>query len=245
MLSPKPYIHSRARTAKAPDGPAPESTRLESPGSTRKEALTDSLHRDTYKRLRWGMMTIAILLPIVLWVSGNYFGIGMQASMSAFYHTAMRDVFVGVVFALGVCLYVYEGYNDLENTCLTLAGLCLFGVAWAPTTAPEGSGAWTAPELHYACAIAFFSLIAIVCIFAREHGLKETNGSQYDLDYRTTYNITACLMVLVLAVAVVLFLLNQFAGITFPTSTFWVEAAAIWVFAWYWGVKSRELSGLE
>lgn len=233
MLSSKPYVQTCGHDSAIAQVPAA------------KQATTDALHKDTYQRLRWGMMVVAIVFPVVLWLASNYQGIGEQPSMSAFYHTRMRDVFVAIVFGLGVCLYVYKGYNELEDACLTLAGICLFGVAWAPTAAPQGSTAWDAPVIHNVCASSFFILIAIVCIFAREHGLTKTNGANYDLDYRSSYNVTAVLMILILAIAIALFCLDKFADVSFKTSTFWIEASAIWVFAWYWGLKSRELASLE
>jgi len=182
------------------------------------------------------MAVIMILLPIVFLVSAYW--VGMQGSISAFYHTGMRNVFVGVLFAIGICLYVYKGYNNLENSGLTVAGLFLFGVALSPTTAPDGSLPWYFPVIHNICAVAFFGLIAVVCIFARRNGFRTPD------EFRTAYNITAGLMVLVLAVAGVLLLLDKVWGVGFRTSTFWVETAAVWVFAGYWCVKSRELRGL-
>ncbi|NND96815.1 MAG: hypothetical protein HKN47_05740 [Pirellulaceae bacterium] len=190
------------------------------------------------------MAIVAILLPVVFLVSAYW--VGMQESISAFYHTAMRDVFVGAVFAIGLCLYAYKGYNNLENTCLTVAGLFLFGVALAPTTAPPGNPNWDLPVVHNICAVAFFGLIAVVCIFARNHGLQSSanNDASYDVSYRFAYNVTAALMIVVLLVALLLQLVGKVWGITFSSSTFWIEAASVWVFAGYWCVKSRELKGL-
>lgn len=202
-----------------------------------EEELSERLHKQTYFCLRLVMAIISILLPVLFLVSAYW--VGMQGSISAFYYTSMRNVFVGALFAIGICLYVYKGYNPLENTGLTVAGLFLFGVALFPTTAPEGIEIpWYFPVIHHICAVAFFGLIAVVCIFARR-SVFETY-----VKFRTAYNITAGLMILVLAAAGVLFLLKKVLGVEFQTSTFWVETAAVWVFAGYWCTKSRELRGL-
>jgi len=235
LISPKPYprlqLLIEEQEAKLPtDVETPE---VEAP----EEERFTWLHKQTYFSLRLVMAVIAILLPVVFLVSAIW--VGMQGSISAFYHTDMRNVFVGALFAIGICLYVYKGYNPLENSGLTVAGLFLFGVALFPTTAPEGIIIpWYFHVIHYICAIAFFGLIAVVCIFARR------NGFGTSVEFRTAYNITAGLMIFVLAVAGVLFLLDKFLGVGFRTSTFWIEAAAVWVFAGYWCTKSRELRGL-
>lgn len=85
----------------------------------------------TYLSLRLGMALIAIFFPIVLWLGGVAEGQPLQESMSAYYFSgggAMRDVFVGVLFAIGAFLYAYKGFNDLENIALNLQG-CLSS-AW-------------------------------------------------------------------------------------------------------------------
>jgi hypothetical protein len=184
MFSPKPYADFKRAAA-------PESAGIKAV----EETLAQRLHRMTYTSLRLVMAIVAILLPIVFLVSANWYG--MQDSISAFYHTSMRNVFVGAIFAIGMCLYVYKGYNSLENNCLTIAGLFLFGVALAPTAAPPESPNWDLPIVHNVCAIAFFSLIAVVCIFARNHGLQNpgNEGAEYGVSFSSTYNITATLQV--------------------------------------------------
>ena len=198
------------------------------------------------------MAAVAIALPILLLVSTSFLPsteeVGKPGSMSAYYHTEMRNVFVGAICAIGTCLYAYKGYNGLENTCLTISGLFLFGVALAPTNAPPCpspySQNWDNPVLHYVCAACFFALIIVVCIFARNHGLQTTDEKHVTYDHRfsRSYNITASLMILVLCVGVGVFVVNgKFPG----TTLFWLESFAIWVFAGYWIVKTRELNGLE
>ena len=61
----------------------------------------------TYLSLRIGMAALAIAFPLLLWVGGHIFqSLPLQASMSAYYHSSMRDVFVGVLVAIGAFLYL-------------------------------------------------------------------------------------------------------------------------------------------
>jgi hypothetical protein len=194
----------------------------------------EKLHRRTYLCLRSVMLIIAILLPLIFLVATNW--VDMQDSISAFYHTKMRNIFVGALFAIGICLYVYKGYNDLENYALTVAGLLLFGVAMFPTSDPSGIIPWYFYITHYFCAIIFFVLLAVVCIWCR----KTPYGESPNL-YHKAYNITAGLMIILLGSALILKLLDKFGVFKFKTATFYVEWCAIWIFALYWCVKGTEL----
>lgn len=122
----------------------------------------------TYINLRIGVAALAIILPLVLWIGGRLlFDLPLQASMSAYYHAgdgAMRDVFVGVLIAVGAFLYLYKGFTILENTALNLAGLLLVGVALFPMDWNCGN-ACGGLSLHGTFAILFFLSIAYVCIF--------------------------------------------------------------------------------
>ena len=70
----------------------------------------DATFSATYFSLRWGMVAVAASLPFVLWFGGRLvYGIPLCPSMSAYYHTCMRNWFVGFLFAAAACLYLYKG----------------------------------------------------------------------------------------------------------------------------------------
>lgn len=77
---------------------------------------------------------IGTLLPIVLLV-----GVAISStesrpdSMSGYYYTDMRNIFVGALCALGVFLGAYDGYDDVDRWITNIAGLCAIGVAFCPT----------------------------------------------------------------------------------------------------------------
>ena len=62
--------------------------------------------------------------------------------------------------------------------------------------------------------------------------------------FRKAYYITAALMALVIAAAIVLFFLKKTFGVGLQISTLCIETAAVLVFGGYWCIKSRELRGL-
>src|SRR5688572_21522068 len=118
----------------------------------------------TYHTLRLGVCFVGAALPWLLWLGGVWRGVPeLRDSMSGYYHTPMRDVFVGVLVAIGFLLYVYKGFSDRENWVLNAAGFLAAGVAMFPTVRPNETRdaiGW----LHVVCAVAFFLCIAYVSI---------------------------------------------------------------------------------
>jgi len=88
----------------------------------------------SYLFLRRAVGWIAILLPIVL-LAGNLISSAASPpeSMSGYYYTDMRNIFVGSLCALGVFLVAYNGYDDVDRWVTTTAGLGAIGVAFCPT----------------------------------------------------------------------------------------------------------------
>lgn len=87
----------------------------------------------TYFYLRIGMATLALVFPLLLWLYGAVvLSIPIQGSMSAYYHTEMRDAFVGILCAIGAFLFLYKGFTKLEDWLLNAAGLLAVLVAFFP-----------------------------------------------------------------------------------------------------------------
>ena len=195
----------------------------------------------TYKALRLGVAVIAFAFPLLLWIGGYLFaGLSLEGSMSAYYHAgngAMRTWFVGILFAIGTILFVYQGYTRLEDWALNVAGVFALGVALFPMAWPAAP-ANSFSRFHGPCAIAFFFCIAYVCIFRAADTLSLMSNAQKRKTYALTYKLLGILMVAFpLAAFVFLSLLEWNKSITF-----FVEMAGVYAFSFYWVVKSREIS---
>jgi len=84
--------------------------------------------------LRQTVGWIGTLLPWVLLVGVLISSTASRPdSMSGYYYTDMRNVFVGALCALGVFLGAYDGYDDVDRWITNIAGLCAIGVAFCPT----------------------------------------------------------------------------------------------------------------
>ena len=105
-----------------------------------REDLGDTL--STYRHLRLAMaLLLGLLLTAVLLRAFTAPGEGIcfEGSISAYYYTSARAVFVGALCALGTCLIVYRGNTDTEDIALNASGALAFVVAFVPTGAPMGA----------------------------------------------------------------------------------------------------------
>lgn len=81
---------------------------------------------------------LGIALPVLCFVCSLLAVARIGDSISAYYFTGIHGLFTGILCGLGVCLYSYRGFSDIECNLATFGGICAFGVATCPTTAPQG-----------------------------------------------------------------------------------------------------------
>jgi hypothetical protein len=133
-----------------------------------KSDHTPQIH--SYLSLRKAVGWIGILLPFVL-VLGHLIIFGgdrLLANMSVYYHTGMRDLFVGAICAIALFLFFYRGYDRWDNISANLAGFFALGVAFFPTV-EEGPWDWVA-QVHFYSAACFLVTLALISIFLFTRG---------------------------------------------------------------------------
>jgi len=86
----------------------------------------------TYRYLRFGMIVIVIGLIASIVIQRRNSGC-WQDSISAYYYTPARAVFVGGLLAVGISLILIKGSTPVEDALLTLAGALAPVVAFVPT----------------------------------------------------------------------------------------------------------------
>lgn len=98
----------RTASGSAPHGALLYSRRRAiSPGDAMPQRLSRHI-AVTYIHLRRGMAALALSLAPALALGGYLlFGTPLLPSMSAYYDSGMRDVFVGVLCAVGAFLFLY------------------------------------------------------------------------------------------------------------------------------------------
>jgi hypothetical protein len=212
----------------------------------------------SYMFLRITVGWIGSLLPVVLLIGGTIiFRTPRPDSMSGYYYTHMRNIFVGALCALGVFLAAYDPDDDVDRRITNVAGLCMIGVAFCPTKPPVCAAAapsCPAPQvrslstsqqvigdLHlFFAAVTFIALALMALRFAKAegsqygHGAKSRREKRCDAIYRTCgITILSCV---VLAGSSNLLPASVKTG--WPL-LFIFEALAVFAFGWSWFVTGQ------
>jgi hypothetical protein len=182
----------------------------------------------SYLYLSLGIGVFAVLFPVLLVAVGGY---QAHDSISSFYHDTTgptRDLFVGLLCAVGVFLFLFHGLSNVENWLLNLAGVAIIAVALIPSPGDTGYGS---ALIHRGAAIVFFVLIGIVAIFLSKKRIGDIKSEAKKRWFKAAYTIVGIVMV---ALPVVVALLQ---------GSHWVlltEWAGIWSFSAYWFLKTFE-----
>lgn len=193
----------------------------------------------TYLSLRLGIAIVGAALPLVLWFGGlGLEGVPLQHSMSAYYYTGMRDVFVGALSAVGFALFVYRGFSTAENLALSLGGLAAMLVALFPTQG--GAERTIVHDVHTVAGILFFACLAYVSLFRAADTLSLVRDTRWARLLRGIYGLLGLAMLAAPLAALAVERGLRPPGAE-PSLLFFVQAFGVWAFALYWLVKTVEL----
>lgn len=158
--------------------------------------------------VRQGIGLLGVFLPIALFTYGQVGSGPMPPSISEFYYTAMGDVFVGCMVAIGIFLITYRGYRAMperyplgDRASSIIAGIAALGVALLPAGATPGFARCIAEDatgpcqtlpdptlmtglhfiagpLHFICAGVFFITLAYFCLVLFPMGGKRRSDGQ-------------------------------------------------------------------
>jgi hypothetical protein len=192
----------------------------------------------SYLTLRRVVGILGVSFPVLLAV--GYFVLGsweLQDSISDYYGTMMRDVFVGVLFVIGFFLFTYRGYDRHDDLAGDLACVLALGVALFPTTSDEGP----IRALHFVFAAAFFlvlSYFSLVLFRKTEEGVTPTPEKAAR---NRIYFVCGVIMLASIALIAAWVLLPQNPRLAAIKPVFWLESLALWAFGWSWFVKGETL----
>jgi hypothetical protein len=203
----------------------------------------------SYLLLRKGIGIIGVALPFVLIIGKIILeSPGISGSLSAYYYSVMRDVFVGSLWVIGVFLICYR-YDTLDDIASTIAGICAISVSLLPTT-PEVAATQQQMAIgvaHGSFASCFFLILALMAIFLFRKTDQENPGRrkrQRNLIYLICgITILACIVL----AALLLFVPNlQATSWLRPLHPiFWFESVSVLAFGVAWFVKGETLGVLK
>ncbi len=129
-------------------------------------------------RLRKTVGWIGMLSPFALYLGNRFADPNFHPlwpySISGYYHTHMRSVFLIAAGAIAALLIAYRGYDKADRWLTNGAGLLTLGVAFCPTT-PTRPPFYHGPplpsgyqrvlgDLHMVFAVALFITLAVVAL---------------------------------------------------------------------------------
>lgn len=206
----------------------------------------------TYNSLRWGMIILAALTPVVVVLWGFCFNVKWQNSISAYYFANAADgdvvhpsypvrvLFGGILFAVGAFLYLYKGFSRREDIALNVAGAAAVCVAMFPMCGQPDYIPFSR-YVHFGSAVVLFACIGYTAIFCYKETLPLVADPSRRAWFRRTYVTIGWFMWVFPITGIVLaHLIDEVSQ-----QVYWIEAAGIWAFAAYWFTKNRELTETE
>ena len=238
------------------------------PGLLLKEAVTvrpplgereHSIFR-SYLAMRAAIGALGILLPVVLLLGDRWILKGSasaRGSLSAYYHSGMRDYFVATLVVVGFLLILYKIFErSQDNTLSTVAGVAAILVAFFPTEL-SGDGVLTPLQdrigeetceiIHYAAASVLFAVLArLSWLFGEREGKrgerpKLVRGPHPSATGRRVFHQASALIV---TVAVLFILLTRWVDLFGDWDLLIGESVAIIAFGLSLAYKGAELDML-
>ena len=162
----------------------------------------------------------------------------IQISVSAYYHTSMRDTLVGIVCGISLFLLSYNGYTKKDSIVSKLAGLFCLGIAFFPTSATNDKTDIIS-TFHYLTSAIFFVLLAYMSIFL----FTKTSGSMTPQKKKRNKVYKVCGIIMLISVAgIPLSRINVIhEHIAFLKPTLLLETCALACFGISWLTKGEFL----
>lgn len=205
----------------------------------------------SYQLTRLVVGVIGVALPVMLITfDALIFGQSpVRESLSAYYHSGMRDWFVGSLCAIGVGLFTYMGtrIGSFDNWVSTVSGVCAIVVAFFPTQTLFGQtptplqnkfGIPLVDTIHVTFAAIFLALLGLMSLrFGIGDGQRLDRTEIQRKAWRSVHFACAAAIWLSIAMIVVI----KLANISAPQAILIGEIVAIVAFGVSWFSKGSEL----
>lgn len=203
----------------------------------------DRLYVISYFTLRKAVGVLGIVLPILL-VFGNILATGewkILNSISSYYHTIMRNGFVGILCGVALFMFSYRGHKYIDNLAGDLACIFALGIAFFPNNTANPSDIINI--LHLISAILFFTVLIFfsLVLFTKTDPDKEMTAQKKN---RNTIYYTCGFTMLgsILSIAIyMLWIKGKYPAIDSLSLVFWFETIALFAFGLSWLTKGQAI----
>lgn len=212
----------------------------------------------SYYTMRRAIGILGITLPLILVAGSSLFGDcdEVQKSISTYYHTNMRNIFVGFNCAVALFLFAYRGHDWRDNLAGYLGCIFVLGVAFLPCSVGSASQPCLVQvsalnplvgKLHNLCALLYFIILIVYALFLfpKTH-MDMITGEKMFMGYQkrkrnVIYYFCGSMMTvsLLLMLAYMWFLEARFPGMKSLNLIFWLESIVLFSFGISWLTKGQ------
>lgn len=206
----------------------------------------------SFLTLRKAVGILGMVLPFVLLIGYFLFekGCRFPPSISHFYYTDMGNLFVGILCAVALFLFTYNGYDKRDMIAAKLGGTFALIVAMFPTN----FGKYTLDEcsritqqsntfsnaMHYGGAVLLFSTFAYfsLVLFVKSSQEGEIHGQKLirNYIYKTCgWTIVVCIV----AIALIGVIDSWYQALKHLKPTYVLETIALLAFGYSWLIKGE------
>ena len=200
----------------------------------------------SYLEIRKTIGILGIALPFVLSLGALiFFQTGFQSSISSYYYTGMRNVFVGILCAIGFFLLSYRDYERNDKIAGDLGCIFALGVAFFPMK-PDVVSANYNPMTGYAhffFAAGFFITLTYFSLYLfTKTEAKKTPTKRKILRNKVYKACGYMIAICILLIAIYSILPENMASIFKSYKpVYWLEALAILAFGVSWFTKGEAI----
>jgi len=212
----------------------------------------------SYYTMRRAIGILGITLPLILLAGSSLFGDckEVQYSISTYYHTNMRNVFVGFNCAVALFLFAYRGHDWKDNLVGYLGCIFVLGVAFLPSNMSSNPQSCLIPgpeqhplvgNLHNMCALLYFIILIVYALFLfpKTHmdmvtGEKMFMGRQKQRRNVVYYICGSVMTVSLLLILAYMWILGRYYhGLKSLHPVFWLESIMLISFGISWLTKGQ------
>lgn len=201
----------------------------------------------SYLTMRRLVGYLGILTPVILYVSSVVLCdcSSPQRAISQFYHTCVRDIFMVIAGSMAFFLWVYKGYDLIDQIAFKIAGVSILGVGLFPTkfyasncSLPPIDTRLGISVLHNISAGLFFITLSFIALFLFTKTDKNAQMSDEKRKRNLIFRLCGCVMILCL-LAIFAILSGVIPTLQDQSLVFYLQSVALFAFGVAWLVKGQ------